>query len=146
MARLTATEKDSILAERLRRLGVKITNAQANTLRRAEKTLQRWGELECGDGNNYGSWAIERDENGEGAPYMVHHHYMHGKGKDYTTRRRIADREAGALARVAEVCSELGLSWFHQTDPRGCALFVSPQPLTDQNYSSVGVACCGEGE
>lgn len=84
MARLTATEKDSILAERLRRLGVKITNAQANTLRRAEKTLQRWGEL--------------------------------------------------------------GLSWFHQTDPRGCALFVSPQPLTDQNYSGVGVACCGEGE
>ena len=31
----------------------------ANTLRRISMTLQRWGELECGDGNDYASWRSE---------------------------------------------------------------------------------------
>ena len=141
---MRAIVKDEKVRARLEYRGVKATLEQARTLRRAEKTLHRWGELECGDGNQHGSWAIERDENGEGAPFMVHHHYRHGKGKDYMTRTRIPDREAGALARVAEVCSELGASWFHQTDPRGCALYVGAEPLTDQNYSSKGAACCEE--
>jgi hypothetical protein len=34
-------------------------------------------------------------------------------------RYPIADREAGALRRVAKVCAELGLHFYHQTDPRG---------------------------
>jgi hypothetical protein len=103
--------------------------------------LHRWGELECGNGNNYGSWAIERDENGEGAPFMVHHHYRHGNGKDWTSRIKIADREAGALRRVAEICKRHGLHFYHQTDPRGCALYVSNEPLPDHNYTH-GVAVC----
>ncbi|NBT33664.1 MAG: hypothetical protein EBT13_17660 [Rhodobacteraceae bacterium] len=121
---------------RLARAKIIVTTEQANTLRRASLTLTRWAELECGDGNDHGSWAIERDENGEGAPFMVHHHYLHGKGKDYTTRRRIPDRERGALARVAKLCAELKLHFYHQTDPRGVALYVWGEPLTDQNYSS----------
>jgi hypothetical protein len=48
------------LVGRLEKLGFYIEEALA--LRRIERTLQRWSELECGDGNNYGSWAIERDE------------------------------------------------------------------------------------
>lgn len=108
-----------------KRTGVRLEFDDANTLRRAEKTLQRWSELECGDGNDYGSWAIERDENGEGPPYMVHYHYLHGKGKDFVSRTRIPDREAGALRRVAEVCKRNGLHFYHQGDPRGCALYIS---------------------
>ena len=138
---MTARDQDRLLALTLeKRLGRLITPSEANTLRRAALTLQRWSELECGDSNTYGAWAIERDENGEGPPYMVRHHYLHGAGKDTVTRTRIPDRENGALARVAELCQSKGLHFFHQTDPRGCALYIAAEPLTDQNYSSVGVA------
>src|SRR3990167_2858202 len=130
-----------------------ITFDDANTLRRAELTLQRWHELECGDGNNYGSWAIERDDNGDGPPFMVHHHYRHGdgppfmvhhhyrhgNGADTVTRTRIADREAGALRRVAAICKRLCAHYYHQGDPRGCALYVSAKPINGGNR---GVACC----
>ena len=133
---MRAYEKSQLLQMRLARAKIIVTTEQANVLRRASLTLSKWAELECGDGNDHGSWAIERDENGEGAPFMVHHHYLHGKGKDYTTRRRIPDRERGALARVAKLCAELRLNFYHQTDPRGVALYVSGEPLTDQNYSS----------
>src|SRR3990167_8610343 len=112
-----------------------ITFDDANTLRRAELTLQRWHELECGDGNNYGSWEIERDDNGDGPPFMVHHHYQHGNGKDTVTRTRIADREAGALRRVAAICARLGAHYYHQTDPRGCALYISAEPFAPFDYT-----------
>ena len=106
-----------------------------NTLRRAEKTLHRWGELECGDGNNYASWAIERDEE-TGVPYMVT--YPHNAP---SYRRRIPDREEGALRRIADVCKRNVLHFYHQTDPRGCALYVSSGPLSSSDYSN-GVAVC----
>ena len=87
-------------------------------------TLQRWFELECGDGNTHGSWAIERDETTE-KPYMVHHHYQHGRGKDYTSRTPIPDRETGARKRIASIMARYpGMSAYVQTDPRGCALYV----------------------
>ena len=49
-----------LVLERLGKLGIGYDEAQA--LRRISMTLQRWGELECGDGNDYCSWSIERDE------------------------------------------------------------------------------------
>ena len=114
--------------------GVELTFEQAHVLRRAQKTLHRWAELECGDGNDYQSWAIERDET-SGKPYMCI--YPH-QGKD--RRYPVADREAGALRRIASVCKEAGLHYFHQTDPRGCALYIASEPLTDSDYNR-GVAC-----
>jgi hypothetical protein len=40
-------------------------------------------------------------------------------------RHRIADREAGALKRIGAVLANHGTLWsYHQTDPRGCALYV----------------------
>lgn len=121
--------------------GLTLSFDDANTLRRAEKTLHSWAELECGDGNDYASWAIERDENGEGVPYLVQHHYAHGAGKDSVTRTRIPDREAGALKRISELCKRTGAHFYHQTDPRGCALYVSAEPIDSNNYTR-GVACC----
>ncbi len=134
-------ETESLISSIERRTQIRLSFDDANTLRRAELTLQRWAEQECGDGNNYSSWAIERDEVTD-IPYMVRHHYKHGLGKDSVSRTRIADREAGALRRIKAVCERNGLNYYHQTDPRGCALYVSNQPFADFNYSSVGVACC----
>lgn len=116
------------------------THDECEALRRISMTLHRWYELECGDSNTYGSWAIERDETTEVA-YMVRHHYRHGAGKDTVTRERIADRETGAkkrLARIIDACNKARrthmtddkmtpqepLSYYIQTDPRGSALFI----------------------
>ena len=125
---MTAYHESALLAQRL---GIPIEDA--NILRRAQLTLHRWAELECGDGNDYASWAIERDETTD-KPYMCR--YPHD-GKMH--RSPVADREAGALRRVAEVCKRNSLHFYHQTDPRGCALYVAREPLTGSNYNR-GVA------
>ena len=102
---------------------------------RIERTLSRWAEQECGDGNDFASWCIERDET-TGKPFRCV--YPH-TGKMHRTP--IADRERGALKRVAAFCKEHGLHFWHQTDPRGCALYISREPLTDSNYTH-GYALC----
>lgn len=131
----TAASKDTELRDRIKqRTGVALSTDDARTLRRAAQTLHRWSELECGDGNEYSSWAIERDEE-TGIPYMCT--YPH---KGTTRREKIADREKGALRRVKEVCERNGLHFYHQGDPRGAALYVSDKTLTNQSYSD-GVAC-----
>ncbi len=50
-------------------------------------------------------------------------------------------RENLALARVRDVCQQAGCDFFHQTDPRGAALYIG-KGLNDCNYDSRGV-CCG---
>ncbi len=132
---MTATQQTSDLLRRLHARSILASFEQAQTLRRAEKTLHRWAELECGDGNDYASWAIERDEETD-VPYMCM--YPH-RSESY--RHRIPDREAGALRRVEDVCRALGAHFYHQTDPRGCALYVSTDPLSGTAYTN-GVACC----
>jgi hypothetical protein len=126
------------LVNRLTDLG--LTTVDIDVLLKAERTLQRWFELECGDGNNYASWAIERDEETE-IPYMVRHIYSHGNGKDQTIKTKIADREAGARKRIAKICEAAKLSYYIQGDPRGCALYVSNEPLKDNDYTR-GIAVC----
>ena len=130
----TAPQKNQALRERIARICPAVTLKHANTLRLAERTLQAWSEGECGNTNRFGlSWAIERDEV-TGKPYRVTYP-LSGKPQ----RSKIADREAGALKRIATLCKELGLYWFHQTDCRGCMLYVSTQPLNDQTYMN-GIA------
>lgn len=122
------------LFARLQSLG--FTYAESQTLYRAQLTLHRWDELECGDGNDYASWCIERDEE-SGKPFMAT--YPH-TGKSY--RRAIADKEAGALRRInaavkarndrqgkpSGIAESFGLSRdvipYHQGDCRGCALYL----------------------
>jgi hypothetical protein len=111
-----------------------VSYEQAETLRRASMTLHRWAELECGDSNDYAGWSIERDEK-TNVPYLVTYPHT-GKSR----RRKVADREGGALKRITAILKPLGLHFYHQTDPLGCALYVSKEPLTDQNYSSRGIA------
>lgn len=112
------------MLQRVRSLG--ITRRDAEALRRISMTLRRWFEAECGDSNNYGSWAIERDgDEHDSKPYIVHHHYRHGQGKDSVSRTPIPDRETGARKRLVAIMAKYPtLSTYIQTDPRGCALYI----------------------
>jgi hypothetical protein len=134
---MKAFDQSRLLAMTIaQRTGVNISTGDANTLRRAQLTLRRWAEAECGNSNDYASFSIERDEQ-TGKPFRVVYPHTSDKPRRYAT----PDRESGALRRVAQVCTANGLHYFHQTDPRGCALYVSREPLTDSNYSN-GAAVC----
>lgn len=99
---------------------VGFTFDECEKLRRISMTLQRWHELECGNSNDWASWAIERDEE-TGIPYMVTHRYSQNKPDRY----RIADRETGARKRLAKILeSKPGISAYIQGDPRGAALYI----------------------
>lgn len=133
---MSARQATYELMHRLSSRGIELSFDEANTLRRAELTLQRWAELECGDGNGY----IERDE-GTGIPRYFNCRARYLDPHDPRAWHRIADREAGALKRVQAICKAHGLAYYHQTDPRGCALYVSKEPIRDNDYTR-GVACC----
>lgn len=112
----TAKERYEVMT-RLDRLG--IAYADACALRRISLTLRRWFELECGNGNDYSSWSIERDEQ-TNKPYTVVHP---NQGKAY--RRPIADRETGAYKRLAVIMAKYpALIHYVQTDCRGAALYI----------------------
>lgn len=109
-----------------------ITEPDAFALRRAAMTLTRWHELECGDSNAYCSFAIERDDNGDGRPFMVTHSHQ---APYTTTRRPIADREKGAQKRIAAVMARYpNLAAYVQTDPRGNPLYILDRATTPQPY------------
>lgn len=128
---MSARDNDYRIMSDAARRGITLTMAQANTLRRAELTLHRWGEMECGD--QYGN-AIERDETTD-KPYMTSEYGARWSlTNSYRTRHAIPDREKGALRRIAALCTEIGAHYYHQTDPRGCALYISAEPLTDSAY------------
>lgn len=132
----TAHEKTHAVAARIaRRLGIEMDFDDVWTLRRAEQTLHRWHEGECGMGDDRVSWCIVRDETTGKTYREVYPH-------DGAMRREsIPDREKGALKCVADVCARYGLTYYVQTDPRGGSLYVArpADGMTDSNYSSTGV-------
>ena len=106
------------MLNRLQTLG--FTSEEAYSLRRIAMALQRWAELECGTDNGHASYSIERDET-TGKPFMCV--YPHRDSKCHRTA--IADREAGALRRLAKImAAHPELVSYHQTDPRGAALYI----------------------
>lgn len=124
-----------------------VSYEDADKLRLIERALHRWAELECGDENEHGSWMIERDEDTE-KPYFVHHVYGHGKWPDRVHRTATSDREKGALKRLDKLMTSYPeLVYYHQSDPRGCALWLVPKDRLSggERLDSVytrGVACC----
>lgn len=146
----TKAQRKFELYSRLASLG--FTFEESAQLRRIEMTLQRWAGQECGDSNNYSSWSVERDEMTNKPFKCVYPHTgeMH--------RYPIADREAGALRRCKAIIDARnqrtpgGKSWsnwiifYHQTDPRGCALYlVTHAQLDGASIDSVytrGLAVC----
>lgn len=129
-----------LLISNLTKLGFSVDEAQS--LRRISMTLHRWAELECGDGNDHASWCVERDEETD-KPFLVT--YPH-QGKSY--RRPIADREKGALKRLEKIlATHPGWTYHHQTDPRGCALYLIKKDDIPQGSSLCscyhrGIAVC----
>lgn len=117
--------KDKSCIDRLIEAGISRDDAMA--LRRIAMTLRRWHELECGDGNDYQSWAIERDDKTD-KPYMVYHPH---DGKSH--REPIADREDGAIKRLTAIMARYpGFEAYVQTDSRGVALYIlRPGQLAD---------------
>jgi hypothetical protein len=120
-------------------LALGITWEHAVQLRRIAMTLHRWHELECGDGNNYGSWSIVRgsktggvfEYEDEGQPFIE----FHPNSASKTTYTRTPDREQGALKRLGAIMQHYpALTSFVQTDPRGASLYIG-EGLTDSNYS-----------
>lgn len=133
--------------EPLQRAGISADDARA--LRKISMTLHRWQELECGDGNQWASWCIVRgvrnrtkDAAGawhtsfeyadDGKPYIERH--LHSE--NHARYEAIADREGGALRRLARIMARYpALKSYVQGDPRGAALYILPPGVTDDNYS-----------
>lgn len=114
----TKTRNMIALFDRLRDLGFTLEEAAA--LRRIEMTLHRWAEHECGDSNDKYSTCLERDEE-TGKPFWCV--YWHDENK--VRKTPCADREKGALKRLqAIMANHPDLAYYHQGDPRGCALYI----------------------
>jgi hypothetical protein len=129
-----------------RLVAIGIAYQDALALRRVAMTLHRWHELESGDGNDHGSWAIVRghktstremtdqglnvrrdhfEHDDDGKPYLEHHHYLHGHGVDYVSHEKLPDREKGAQKRLGKLMARYpGFVAYVQGDPRGASLYV----------------------
>ncbi|SRR6266852_9782539 len=137
-------------------VAIGISHDDAIILRRISMTLHRWHELECGDSNDYGSWAIVRGHkakdgfthNDDGQPFLEHHHYQHGRGKDYVTHSALPDRERGARKRLASVMARYpGFMAYIQGDPRGASLYILrpgdvPEGASIDSCYSRGIVVC----
>ena len=103
---------------------------ECEKMRRISLTLRRWFERECGDGNDWADWAIERDENGEGRPFMVTHYHPRNGAPATTTKTPVPDRETGARKRLAAIIQGRNerapgpVSTYIQGDPRGASLYI----------------------
>jgi hypothetical protein len=118
----TPKERAEVIA-RLVKLGISYQDAEA--LRRISNTLHNWFELECGTGNDRVSRSIERDENGDGKPFLRVRYI--GYNNQWIDRKSpIADREAGAKRRLAAIMANYRrrLVPYIQGDCRGASLYV----------------------
>jgi hypothetical protein len=119
-------------ANRLAKLG--FTEAEAETLRRISMTLSRWAEAEC-------NGEVEVDD--DGRAFRVYQ----GHAPTWAASRwPIPNREAGAIRRSGKMMQDHpGFDFYHQTDPRGAALYIyrhydlEPGQSIDSVYSSIGV-------
>jgi len=116
-----------------------VIDAELDSLLRAERTLRRWATAECnGD--------IFRDEK-TGKPIQYLHHLRLLDPHDPRYYRPIADRETAALARAERIAQAHGLTAYHQTDCRGCMLYLIrpgdiPAGQDVGAYYTRGVAIC----
>jgi hypothetical protein len=152
-----AERKDLELQQAARQHGISLSLADARILRRAEMTLHRWDEQRCGwstPGPYGASIALVRDEDGDGLPYLeIHPNGGANVAHSLKTRwERVPDRERGALKRIKAICKKYAapngspLKYYHQSDPRGAALYIWPphyrwSPETNYRDDSFAVCC-----
>lgn len=116
------------LAGIARRLGMNLEDVMA--LGRASANLSRWYAGECGDSNEYCSWAIERDPETD-RPHRVVYPHTSNEIRRYPIR----DMEKVHRAKLAKICAAYGLYHHIQADPRGPAVYVHTQPMDMNNYT-----------
>ena len=93
-----------------------LTPIQGAMIARAAQTLHTWAEHEC----NGTKQAEEREvEPGVWGPTGRWHWYNPNTGNKCG---RAVNLEAGALQRVRDICTEAGIGFEHQSDPRGYVL------------------------
>ncbi len=95
-----------MMNDSLRRLG--LNAEECEQLRNASIRLHRWGEMEC-------NHDIRRDE----IPGKVTIRYNGGDQPHV-----IPDRETLAIKRCEAIAKAHGLVFYHQGDPRGCAVYI----------------------
>lgn len=141
--RMTKRQRQARFLEMM--LGLGFTADECETLLKAERALQRWAEAECGTGTDTRSEMIERDE-ATGKPFRRVQYSYNGQWRE--NRYPVRDMEAAALRRVAAIAAaHPGISFYHQGDPRGCALYlIRPGDVPageDVNaYYSRGISLC----
>ncbi len=97
------------------------TYDETAALLKSERALRKWGELACGTGDDARSVHIFRDESGK--PFYSVQFYAGGQWRERIQPRR--DTEKAALAKVdAIMANKPGFRAYHQTDPRGCSLYI----------------------
>lgn len=105
-------------------------------LRRCERTLHRWSEMQCNHDVD------ERDDGTVWVRYCLNNGYL-------TKPQQIPNRAAGALRRAGKIAASYGLAIYEQGDPRGCGLYLyNPAEIGDDRidscYSSRGLAVCAD--
>lgn len=142
MKRETKASRAARFYKRMSDLG--FTHEETETLRRAQLTLPRWAECEC-------NGEIERDEK-TGRPMSFAGYHGQSSRTGYT----VPDRETGALRRVKAIVDARNakanipgerLIPYHQTDPRGVALYLVkaseiPAGKDISDYYDRGFAVC----
>lgn len=127
---MDARTKTYTVLSQLEQRAIALDFNAARSLRRIALTLHRWFEQECGDGNEYASWAIERDEQ-TGKPYRCVYPHT-GTMRRYP----IPDREKGAIRRLTRLAKQYGFYFYIQPDPRGYPLYISSTEIDKKNYTS----------
>jgi len=89
--------------------GLGFAEQEVKSLLRCQRVLSTWSEHEC-------NGVLQRDST-TGKPYWI----SPSNGDRYSPT---ADRESGSLRRAATICARHGVEYYHQSDPRGCALYV----------------------
>lgn len=140
----------------------------ADKLRRIEMSLHRWAEAECngeiqrGDdevvslntleqpcasckvrkGRSHRSDCTGGNHTLTTIPGKPRRYYGPNMDRSYP----VADREAGALKRLAKIMEGLPhLVAYHQTDPRGCALYLVPKDKLQDGHDISSVYNRGFG-
>lgn len=90
------------------------TTAEWASLKRLARIIHKWNEDEC---NGAIQWHGDNEETPK--RYFQDHH-----GSFTITGPTIQDKKKQSLESARKIAAKHGLSVFHQSDPRGCALYV----------------------
>ena len=92
--------------------------AEWASLKRLAKLIRKWNEDEC-------NGAIQWSDDNEETPKRYPKRYFQDRHGYFTIPGpTIQDKERQSLESARRIAAKHGLSIYHQTDPRGCALYV----------------------